>query len=178
MKRIIAFLLCVGMFITVAAGCGGSGAQKTATGDEAKNTALSAYKNTYEDLLTYLSAWGYINPLEANKNITYTEMHADLIGAKQGRRFTAQHTKDTSIEIYEYDLTALNATADEVRGSVTENGTFQNLFDETVENVYLSNQKRYLMIYTDKTINKDTKETDDNYKARQAVIEKFTAFDR
>ena len=34
MKRIIALLLCVGMFAAVAAGCGG-GQQLTATGDEA-----------------------------------------------------------------------------------------------------------------------------------------------
>ena len=98
MKRIIALLLCVGMFAAVAAGCGG-GQQLTATGDEATNKSAAAYKDTYADLLTYLSAWGYINPLEANKGKSYTEMKAELIGAKQGRRFTAQHTTDTTIKI-------------------------------------------------------------------------------
>lgn len=177
MKRIIALLLCVGIFAVAAAGCAG-GAQTTATGDEAASTELSAYQNTYEGLLNYLSAWGYINPLEKNENITYNEMRANLIGAKEGRRFIAQHTKDTNIEIYEYDLTNLDATADEVRGSVAETGTFTNLLDETVKNVYLSAKGKYMMIYTDKTINDDTKETDENYQKRQEVIDKFMAFDR
>lgn len=175
MKRIIALLLCVGMFAAVAAGCGG-GQQLTATGDEATNKSAGAYKDTYADLLTYLSAWGYINPLEANKGKSYTEMKAELIGAKQGRRFTAQHTKDTTIEIYEYDPNNLNATADEVIGSVKANGTFQNLFNDEVENVYLSKSGKYMMVYTDKTINKDTAEDSDNYKAREEVIKKFLAF--
>ena len=178
MKRLIALFLCLGVLVMTASGCFGAGPQKEATGDEAANKSVSAYKNTYTDMLNYLAAWGYINPREKNKDITYTEMQADLIGAKQGRRFTAEHTKDTVIELYEYDLKALNATADEVRSAVEKNGTFQNLFDETVENVYLSKNKRYMMIYNDKTINKDTKETDDNYKARQEVVEKFTEFDK
>ena len=33
-----------------------------------------------------------------------------------------------------------------------------------------------MMVYTDKTINKDTAEDSDNYKAREEVIEKFLAF--
>lgn len=177
MKRIIALLLCAGMLAAVAAGCGG-GKQVTATGDEAANTNVSAYPNTYKDLLTYLSALGYINPLTKNEDLTYSVMRADLIGAKEGRRFTATHTKDTTIEIYEFDTARHNATADEVLGSVRENGTFKNLFGDTVNNVYLSKNGRYMMIYTDTGIKDDSKETDDNVKARQEVVEKFTAFDR
>ena len=177
MKRIIALILCLGIFAAAAAGCGGSSKEPVATGDEAKNTDVSAYKNTYDDLLNYLSAWGYINPLKDNEGITYSNMTAELIGAKQGRRFTAMHTKNTTIEIYEYDLNKLDATADEVRSSVEKNNTFQNLFDEKVENVYLTKMGRYMMIYNDTSINDDTKDTDDNYKSRQEVIEKFMAFD-
>lgn len=179
MKRIIALILCVGIFAAAAAGCGGAGQQITATGDEAVNKNVEAYKNTYEDLLTYLSAWGYINPLKENEGKTYNVMTAELIGAKRGKRFTAQHTKDTAIEIYEYDTSdKWDATADEVVSSVEKTNTFQNLFDETVENSYMSKNNKYMMVYTDKTINDDTKDTDDNYVKMQEVIEKFIAFDR
>ncbi len=150
MKKIIALLLCLGMFAAVCAGCGGP--QITATGDEATNKSADAYKDTY------------------------SEMRADLIGAKQGRRFNAQHTKDTTIELYEYDLAKINATADEVLQSVKTDGSFKNLFGDKVDSVYLSANGKYMMVYSDKTINDDTKETDENYTKRQEVIDKFMDF--
>ena len=182
MKRIIALLLCIGLFASVAAGCGGSGKQPTATGDEAVSKKATDYKNDFSGLCTYLSALGYINPLEDNKGITYTVMSADIIGAKQGRRFTATHRKDTTIEIYEFDLKKLASTPDEaattVLASVKKDGTFKNLVGETVKNVYLSNKERYMMIYTDTSINGDTKKTDKNYQAREEVVKNFKNFDR
>lgn len=174
MKKIIALLLCLGMFAAVCAGCGGP--QITATGDEATNKSADAYKDTYDDLLNYLSAWGYINPLEKNKGVTYTEMRADLIGAKQGRRFNAQHTKNATIELYEFDLTKSNATADEVLSSVKADGSFKNLFGDKVDSVYLSSNGKYLMVYNDTSIKDDTKDTDENYTKRQEVIDKFKEF--
>lgn len=174
MKKIIALLLCLGMFAAVCAGCGGP--QITATGDEANNKSADAYKDTYDDLLNYLSAWGYINPLEKNKGVTYTEMRADLIGAKQGRRFNAQHTKNATIELYEFDLSKSNATADEVLSSVKADGSFKNLFGDKVDSVYLSSNGKYLMVYNDTSIKDDTKDTDENYTKRQEVIDKFKKF--
>ena len=177
MKKIIALLLCIGLFAAVAVGCGGQ-KQAVATGDEAKSLKASDYKDNFDGLCTYLSAWGYINPLADNKGVTYTVMNADIIGAKQGRRFTANadKIKDTVIEIYEYDLSKLNDSAKEVRSSVEKDGTFVNLVGETVKNVYLSNNGKYMMIYTDHTIKDDTKETDDNYKMREEVVGKFKTF--
>ena len=72
----------------------------------------------------------------------------------------------------------LDATADEVRSSVEKNNTFQNLFDEKVNNVYLTKNGRYMMIYNDTSINDDTKDTDENYKNRQECIDKFLEFDK
>lgn len=178
MKRIIALLLCAGIFAVAAAGCFGGGPQITATGDEAANTNVSAYQNTYKDLLTYLSALGYINPLEKNEDITYSKMRGDLIGAKQGKRFTAINAKDVTIEIYEFDPAQHNATADQVLGSVRETGGFNNLFGDNVDGVYLSKHERYMMIYNDRSITADSKDTDDNVKTRQEVVEHFVAFDR
>ena len=176
MKRIIALLLCIGMFAAVAAGCGGTTKEETATGDEAKSLKASDYKDDFNGLCTYLSAYGYINPLEDNKGVTYTVMKAEIIGAKQGRRFTAKKSKDTTIEIYEYDLKKLDDTAKDVIESVKNDGTFINLVGETVDDVYMSNNGKYLMIYNDTTINADTKEDDDNYKTRADIVKKFKAF--
>lgn len=176
MKKIIALLLCIGVFAAVAAGCGGNSKTETATGDEAVSKNASDYKDNFEGLCTYLSAFGYINPLEDNKGVTYTVMKAEIIGAKQGRRFVAKKTKDTTIEIYEYDLSKLNNDAKTVIESVKKDGTFVNLVGETVKNVYLSNNGKYMMIYTDTTINENTKEDEDNYKTRAEVIEKFKTF--
>ena len=178
MKKILELLLCVGMFLFAAAGCGGSQKSVTATGDEAKSLSASAYDDDFKGLCNYLSALGYISPKSENKDVTYSEMKAELIGAKKGsgRRFQAVHTKDTVIELYEYDLKDLNQTADEVRASVEKDGTFVNLIGETVKNVYLSNNKKYLMIYTDNTIDDDTKDTDSNYKSREEVVKKFKEF--
>lgn len=178
MKRILALLLCAGILVFAAAGCGGTQKSVTATGDEAKSLKASDYDDDFKGLCNYFSALGYINPKSENKDVTYSEMKAELIGAKKGsgRRFEAKHTKDTVIELYEYDLKNLNATADEVRGSVDKDGTFVNLIGETVKNCYLSNNKKYLMIYTDNTIDDDTKETDKNFKAREEVVKNFKAF--
>ena len=184
MKKLLAIILCAGMFAAVAAGCGGTKQSAVATDDEAYKSTYTLKKNVndYEDslkgLCQYFGALGYINPIEKNENITYSNMKGELIGAKKntGKRFQAIHTKDTMIELYEYDLKNLNATADEVRGSVEKDNTFKNLLGETVENVYLSNNKKYLMIYTDNTIDDDTKETDKNFKAREEVVKNFKAF--
>ena len=184
MKRILAFILCAGIFAAVAAGCGGTQKSAVATEDEAYKSTYTLKKNVndYDDTLKglcqYFGARGYINPIDKNQDITYSDMKGELIGAVKntGKRFQAKHTEDTVIELYEYDLKNLNATADEVRSSVEKDGTFVNLIGETVKNCYLSNNKKYLMIYTDNTINEDTKETDKNFKAREEVVKNFKAF--
>lgn len=184
MKRLLAFILCAGMFVAVAAGCGGTQKSAVATEDEAYKSTYTLKKNVndYDDTLKglcqYFGALGYINPIDKNQDVTYSDMKGELIGAVKntGKRFQAQHTKDTVIELYEYDLKNLNSTADEVRGSVEKDGTFVNLIGETVENCYLSNNKKYLMIYTDNTIDGDTKETDKNYTAREEVVKNFNSF--
>lgn len=180
MKRIIAILLCVGMLAFAAAGCGTNQKPTVATGDEAASLKASDYKNNFTGLCNYLSALGYINPLEDNKGVTYTVMKSEIIGASEGRRFTAQHTEKTTIEIYEFDLAALQSTPDEaatkVIDSVKKDGTFTNLIGETVKNVYLSKNGRFLMIYNDTTITDNSKDSDKNVENRAEVIEKFENF--
>lgn len=181
MKRILAIIICAVMFAALAAGCGGSKPSENATGDEAYKDTYTLKKNVteYEDslkgLCQYFGALGYINPIETDNNKTlglYSNMRGELIGAKEGtgKRFLAKKTKDTTIELYEYDLNNLDAKAKEVRESVQKNNTFVNLVGETVENVYLSNNGKYLMIYNDKSSDKDEK-------IMKEIIDKFKTFD-
>ena len=170
------------MLLFTAAGCGGNQQKVVATGDEAESLKASDYKNNFDGLCNYLSAHGYINPLEDNKNLTYSVMKADIIGATKGRRFNAMHLEKptATIELYEFDLDALKSTPDEaatkVIDSVKKDGTFVNLIGETVENVYLSKNGRFLMIYTDTDITSESKDSDTNVEKRAEVIEKFENF--
>ncbi len=165
MKKIIALLLCIGIFAVAASGCGGSSSKDpVATSDEAGSLEASDYDNDFEGLCNYLSAYGYINPLKENEGVTYTITRAEIIGASKGRRFETKKIKDTpikdaTIELYEYDLEALSSTPDEAAektiSSVKQDGTFENLLGETVKDVYLSKNGRFLMIYNGKDDGKD-----------------------
>lgn len=180
MKRVLAALLCAGMLIVFASGCMGGGKQTNpedvATGDEASSLDPEDYKNNFEGLCNYFAAYGYINPKYDDKN---TEMDASLIGAKVGKKFTAIRIDDKdvnniTIELYEYDTQNHNATADEVIGSVKEDGTF-SIIELPRVNAYLSDNGKYLMIYTDKGLD-ESKTDSDNYKWREEVLEKFKTF--
>ena len=178
MKRVLAALLCAGMLIVFASGCMGGGKQTNpedvATGDEASSLDPKDYN--FEGLCNYFAAYGYINPKYDDKN---TEMDASLIGAKVGKKFTAIRIDDKdvnniTIELYEYDTQNHNATADEVIGSVKEDGTF-SIIELPRVNAYLSDNGKYLMIYTDKGLD-ESKTDSDNYKWREEVLEKFKTF--
>lgn len=175
MKKIIALLLCLGIFAATATGCLGAGtAPETATGDEASSLNAADYKDNFDGLCNYLSAHGYINPVDKN---LYVVMEASLIGAAQGKKFNARHVANAVIEIYEYDLSKLDDTAKSVRASVEKNGSFSILDMDEVKNVCLSDSGKYLMIYTDPSINDDNPDKNsDNYKKRAEVIELFKAF--
>ncbi len=73
------------------------------------------------------------------------------------------------MEFYAFDLDTLNDEAKKVIESVKKDGTFQ-IMDQTVENVYLSDSGKYMMIYTDRVGSEDTQAT-----AKKA-LEDFKAF--
>ena len=178
MKRVLAALLCAGLLVVFASGCmGGQQANPdAATGDEASSLDAKDYKDNLEGLCNYFAAYGYINPKDENKS---SEMDASLIGAKEGKKFTAIRidNKDVSnitIELYEYDMQNQNATADEVVKSVKEDGTFSILELPEVK-AYMSDNGKYLMIYSDKGLD-ESKTDSDNYKRREEVLEKFKSF--
>lgn len=174
MRKLFAAFAAAAMILICAAGCGG--VQKTAveTGDEAASLNAADYSNDFMGLCTYLSAYGYINPLEKNVDVTYNIMDYSLIGAVNGRKFTEQSMKRAKIEIYEFDTTKSSATADEVISSIKKNGSF-SILELPEVNAYLSDNGKFMMIYNDSTIDENKPESD-SYKLREEILEKFREF--
>ena len=176
MKKIFAALAAAIMISVLTTGCFGMG-QKTAvaTGDEALSQNAADYEDNFEGLSNYLASFGYINPVSDNENVTFVSMDYELVGADKGRKYTEQTKKKATIEIYEFNLKSTNATADEVLKSVKDGGKFAIYDLPEVNNVYLSNNGKYMMIYTDKSINEDNTESDE-YKLRDEILTKFREF--
>jgi hypothetical protein len=80
---------------------------------------------------------------------TPEKMAAEFIGAKSGAKYKYSYEgKDNvTVELYEYDLSALNATATKTVDSVKKNGKF-TIMNQEVKAV-MSDSGKYLMIYTD-----------------------------
>jgi hypothetical protein len=110
--------------------------------------------------------------LAGNASVTGTpeEMRKDMIGAKSGVRYKYGYNgKDNvMLELYEFDLSNLNATAQKVISEVKSSGKF-TMIDQPV-NAILSKNGKYLMVY------KNTS-TDDANKAYDVQVKKlFTDF--
>ena len=96
-----------------------------------------------------------------------SETRGDMIGAqKKGYRYA---TQTVLAEFYEFDLDDLNEDAQRVIDSVKKDGTFV-IMDQTVENAYLSDSGKYMMIYTDRVGSEDSKAS------AQKAVEEFKAF--
>lgn len=193
MKRFIAAILCVGLIAAISAGCAYKDAlskDNTATTHATEATGSAATpseveEKNFEDNLNGLSNYfankGYITTKDGKiDESTVTVMDASLIGAKEGKKYaTAYGGKAVTIELYEYDVSNvnnLNDTAKAVIESVKNNGEF-TILDLPSVKAYLSNNGRYIMIYTDSSIDdaKPDKESD-NYKHREEVIKNFKSF--
>lgn len=192
MKRFIAAILCVGLIAAALAGCAYKDAlskENTATqATEATSSAATAdevdaknYSDNLEGLSNYFADKGYITTKDGKiDESTVTVMDASLIGAKEGKKFaTAYGGKAITIELYEYDVTNLNKindTAKTVIESVKNSGEF-TILDLPSVKAYLSNNGRYIMIYTDSSIDDANPDKEsDNYKHREEVIKNFKSF--
>lgn len=186
MKKFFAALLCAGLIAVFAAGCGYSDAldsqvsETQATNSESssnseKKTEVkdSDFKDSLDGLCKYFDKLGYIE----YKDDKTTVMDASLIGAKEGKKFTSTYNnKQVTIELYAYDIEKLNETANDVIASVKKDGTFSILELPPVK-AYLSDNGKYLMVYTDAGIDDANPDKDsDNYKHREEVITNFKEF--
>lgn len=142
-------------------------ATETATADEVE---ADGYSNDLDGLSKYFAKKGYIEVDDkGNIDKSYvTEMDYDLIGAKSGNKYTVDMT---TIELYEFDK-----TDGDVYKSVKETGKF-SILGLPEATAYLSDNGKFMMIYTDSTI--DESKTDaDNYVKRQQIIDDFKVFNK
>lgn len=187
MKKIIAAIFTLCCFSSLLAGCGVDDAllqnsntettAQTATKDEAPIVKDTDFNDDFDGLCDYFVAMGYtvpkVNDKLDEKNVT--EMDAALVGAEQGKKFaTSYNGKNITIELYGYNTSNLNDTAKQVIESVKKDGTF-TILDLSPVKAYLSDNGKYLMIYSDASIDENKTDTD-NYTHREQVIEDFKAF--
>ena len=189
MKRFIAAILCVGLIAAISTGCAYKDAlskDNTATtqateaaGSATKDEPKAAdFKDNLERLINYFTELEYLAMKDGKLDeSTVTVMDASLIGAKEGKKFvTAYGGKAVTIELYEYDVKNLNDTAKAVVESVKNSGEF-TILDLPPVKAYLSNNGRYIMVYTDASIDDANPDKEsDNYKHREEVIKNFKSF--
>lgn len=175
MKRIIALILCMGMLAAVSSGCMGAGTPQITQYPTDASKEMKDYKDTFDDLCKYLSAKGYINALEENKDKSYNEMKYELVGASNGKKFlcTMNGANNVTIELYDFSKPA---SPDEVYNKVKKDGKFSILEIDEV-NAYLSDNGKYMMVYTDSGINwADPDKNSDNYKRFDEILKAFKEF--
>lgn len=190
MKRFIAAILCVGLIAAVSAGCAYKDALSKdntattrateATGNVATVDEIDAknFSDNLQGLSEYFAKKEYITTKDGKiEESTVTVMDASLIGAKEGKKYaTSYGGKAITIELYEYDLKNLNDTAKTVIESVKNSGEF-TILDLPPVKAYLSNNGRYIMVYTDASIDDANPDKEsDNYKHREEVIKNFKSF--
>ena len=197
MKKLLAAILSLCFAAIFLAGCGFSDAldsrKSTTDATEASSQAeeiQSSVKDTdfddsFDGLCDYFTAKGY-NVENAGKPVEDTNvtiMDASLIGAEKGKKFaTTYNGKQIYVELYYYDAENLSDTAKEIIDSVKTDGTFRILPDNNGEKLpavtaYLSDNGKYLMIYSDASIDVEKPDTNSvNYTHREQVIEDFKAF--
>ena len=190
MKRFIAAILCVGLIAAVFAGCAYKDALSKdntattrateATGNVATVDEIDAknFSDNLQGLSEYFAKKEYITTKDGKiDESTVTVMDASLIGAKEGKKYaTSYGGKAVTIELYEYDVKNLNDTAKAVVESVKNSGEF-TILDLPPVKAYLSNNGRYIMVYTDASIDDANPDKEsDNYKHREEVIKNFKSF--
>lgn len=155
MKKILLFVICAIMAVSVS-GCMGSGGNslegvQTSEAPDASKVDVSKYKNNLDGLEKYFVALGYI-PEKAQG----TEMMYNVIGAVDGDRYNfTVNSSVVYVELYEYDTEHLNDEAKRVINEVKKDGlfyVFDNKNNDESNIAYeatLSDNGKYLMIYTD-----------------------------
>jgi hypothetical protein len=175
MKKLSAILILGVILVFTFTGCGqdalvkstsattatdASGNTEKTAETESKKVSKDDYDKNLNGLAKYFNDLGYLST--DNK----TEMQADLIGAKSGNRYT----KDTvTVELYQFDTKKTNDTVEAVK----KDGKF-TIYEKEVE-AYVSDNGKYLMIYSDTAVTDDT--TTDAYKTKQSAIKAFKEFE-
>ncbi len=165
MKRTILLVITVVLAFTLS-GCFGSGGTelpgvKTENGVDPAKVEVSKYKNNLDDLEKYLTALKYLPD-----SMEPTEMMYNVIGAVKGDRyiFTVDNSSVT-VELYEFDPQNLNSDAKRIIGEINKTGSFKvfSAEDEVEFPAELSDNNKYLLIYTDNSNNDSNKKRKEDF---------------
>lgn len=146
---LFSFSGCSGAYDTTPSSASSSGStSSSSSASTSPNSSASSQidegsvDNTLQGLEKYLTGKGAIQG-------TSTQMDASYIGAKSGDKYKYSYEgKDNvTVELYEYDTSSLNDTANKVINSVKKDGKFTILEHDVKATI--SDNGKYLMIYTD-----------------------------
>lgn len=171
MKKIVAFLLAVIMVLALT-GCMPAAqvpkVQKVTDPTSVEGIKYEDYDNSLEGLCEYFADLGYAYNLPESTEDEFADpvkMNAGMIGADKGYKFTYTYGGETTVlELYYYSNTKNSYYKQaESEGKITVSSDIEN---GTVD-VTLSDNGKYLMIYSD---------TGENEEREQAVTEAFKGF--
>lgn len=149
---LLSFSGCSGAYDTTPSSASSSGSTSSSSSSSSASTSPNSsvssqidegsVDNTLQGLEKYLTGKGVIQG-------TSTQMDASYIGAKNGDKYKYSYEgKDNvTVELYEYDTSSLNDTANKVINSVKKDGKFTILEHDVKATI--SDNGKYLMIYTD-----------------------------
>lgn len=147
MKKYWILSLAVGMAVLFS-GCGvgnvgglPGGASSQASSAVSSQVNEESFDDSLPGLEKYLTA-------AAQLSGTPTAMQADVIGAKKGDRYVYGNNggkNNMTVELYEYDPSSLNATAQKTIAEAKNSGTLTILGQKV--NAVVSDSGKYLMIY-------------------------------
>ena len=198
MKRIIKAIVACLIIVSVFASCNdpltssksdtkssNSSASSEESAKKAKSTAKKTYEDSFDDLEEYMKDKGYLTDdiikdadkkdektgktrMELPDNVKGVDYKYgyEFIGATFGKKY---YNNNVVIELYEFKEGEKNDTIE----SVKKDGTFK-LYD-AVGPAYLTDNDKYMLVYTDRNI-KDGDTESDAYKVMQRAIKDFKAF--
>lgn len=182
MRKGIAVLLALGLLLSFSA-CGAGNVGGTAPSEPAQSSASSETssvmpeqdaQDSLEGLEAYLEGNGALVLTRNDKGevTNRTEMKAALIGASAGAKyvFGFEGNNNITLELYEYDLSDLNETANNILQSAKTEGKM-TIMEQTVSEVTVSDSGKYLMIYNDSAIGNEK-----NAAQKEKVLELFRGF--
>ena len=161
-KKLIVAALAAAMVLAMTA-CGSNNTTPVTEVVSGSMELTELNKNGLDGLCNYLEGNGIVGG-------TALDMKADIIGAKEGKKFAFKYNDSAVIvELYQFDLDNLDEVGKETLDSVRNNGTFKVL-DKDVE-AQLSSSGKYMMIYT------DTKDDDANIAQKQKAEKLVNEYD-
>lgn len=171
-KKLFAALLIAALCLSLAACATGTAAVETleTSGVSEEGETVTEDKNPadYDGDIQGLCRYFEDSRLTMGEKI---QMSYDVIGALNGYKYMYRYNESTvQVELYEFPTEDISETAQTAIDSLRADGTFKVL-DSTVSG-YLSEDGRFLLIYTD-----SKSEKDDTSKAhKEHVLSCFNAF--